>query len=262
MAQGWIEIIPRKGTFVVKELPEIKPIRIGRGVDLEAYAGKAGFRIERGHTVHFPRASLHGPGNLILDDGLPDTRLAPIDLLIREYRSVSQRAAFKKYLWYGGPRGAEHLLETLSGFLNETRGIPITTENLLITRGAQMAFYLATLLIVKAGDNVIVGEPGYLTTTLTFHHAGATIHRVPVDDSGIDVDRIESLCRKKTIRLVYVIPHHHYPTTVALTPDRRIRLLELAARYRFAIIEDDYDYDFDYNSRRSFPWPVSTIMGM
>jgi len=53
--------------------------------------------------------------------------------------------------------------------------------------------------------------------------------------------------------LVYVIPHHHYPTTETLTPDGRIRLLELAARHRFAIIEDDYDYDFDYGSGPILP---------
>ena len=53
--------------------------------------------------------------------------------------------------------------------------------------------------------------------------------------------------------MVYVIPHHHQPTTVTLSPDRRIRLLELAAKYRFAIIEDDYDYDFQYAGRPMMP---------
>jgi len=48
--------------------------------------------------------------------------------------------------------------------------------------------------------------------------------------------------------MVYVIPHHHFPTTVTLTLERRIRLLNLAARFRFVILEDDYDYDFHYNS--------------
>jgi len=50
-----------------------------------------------------------------------------------------------------------------------------------------------------------------------------------------------------------VIPHHHNPTTVTLTPERRIRLLELSVKYKFAIIEDDYDYDFHYASKPMMP---------
>src|SRR5262249_60725767 len=40
-----------------------------------------------------------------------------------------------------------------------------------------------------------------------------------------------------------------YPTTVTMPPDRRMRLLELASRYRFAVIEDDYDHEFHYQGR-------------
>src|ERR1041385_6452609 len=55
-------------------------------------------------------------------------------------------------------------------------------------------------------------------------------------------DAVENICRSKEIRMDYVIPHHHNPTRVTLTPERRIRLLELSVKYKFAIIEDDYDY--------------------
>lgn len=116
-----------------------------------------------------------------------------------------------------------------------------------------MGIYLAARLLVNPGDHVIVGEPGYFGATLTLQQVGATINRVPVDENGIDVDAIEALCKKKKIRLLYVIPHHHHPTTVTLTPERRIRLLELAASYKIAIIEDDYDYDFHYTSYPVMP---------
>src|SRR5690606_35268829 len=51
----------------------------------------------------------------------------------------------------------------------------------------------------------------------------------------------------------YVIPHHHHPTTVTLSAERRIRLLSLAQQYNFAIIEDDYDYDFHYTASPIVP---------
>ena len=190
---------------------------------------------------------------LVINDGFPDIRLAPTELFFRELRRLGKQRAFRKYFHYGNPKGPDHLVEILTSFLSDTRGLPITTSNIMITKGAQMAIYLATDLLVKPGDHVVVGEPSYFAATLGFQQAGAIIHRVPVDDFGIDVNMIESLCKKKKISLVYVIPHHHHPTTVTLTPERRIRLLELAAKYKFAIIEDDYDYDFHYTSNPVLP---------
>jgi GntR family transcriptional regulator/MocR family aminotransferase len=74
-----------------------------------------------------------------------------------------------------------------------------------------------------------------------------------MDEDGIDTARVEKICKLKKVRMVYIIPHHHHPTTVTLSPERRIQLLELAARHKFAIIEDDYDYDFHYASKPMMP---------
>ena len=52
---------------------------------------------------------------------------------------------------------------------------------------------------------------------------------------------------------MYVTPHHQYPTTVTLSPTRRLALLELARRQRIAILEDDYDHEFHYDGRPVLP---------
>jgi len=62
------------------------------------------------------------------------------------------------------------------------------------------------------------------------------------------------------IGAVYLTPHHQYPTTVTLTPGRRVALLSLARRARFAIIEDDYDHELHYEGRPMLPlakWPAA-----
>ncbi|HEY5745264.1 MAG TPA: PLP-dependent aminotransferase family protein [Chryseolinea sp.] len=253
MAQGWIEMIPRKGTFVVRDLPDIKPKKIKPGEEIGQYPGKTFFHIDEKKVTPFPIGQFRDPNLLAINDGFPDTRLAPTELFLREFRTLARSRGFRKYYQYGTAKGPDYLRETLAPFLSDTRGLPITASNVMITKGAQMGIYLTTQLLIKPGDAVIVGEPSYFAATLTFRQAGATILRVPVDDQGIDVDAIEALCKKKKIKLIYVIPHHHHPTTVTLTPERRIRLLDLAARYRFAIIEDDYDYDFHYASNPILP---------
>ena len=116
-----------------------------------------------------------------------------------------------------------------------------------------MAINLAAKLLIEPGDHVIVGEPSYFGASITFKQNGGILNRVQVDEQGMDVDRVEKLCRTKKIRLVYVIPHHQHPTTVTMPPERRLKLLKLAEEYKFAIIEDDYDYDFHYASSPMLP---------
>lgn len=252
VAQGWIEMVARKGTFVSTKLPEVKPVRLKKDEEVLRYPEKTLFTIENKSIPVVPVVNFQ-TSKLVINDGFPDVRLAPTEVLFRELRSLANKSAFKKYYQYGSPKGSDVLCETLSRFLGETRGLPITAENVMITQGAQMGIYLTSSVLLKPGDNVIVGEPSYFATTQSFQQLGAVINRVPVDDKGIDVNAVEELCRKKKIRCIYVIPHHHHPTTVALIPERRIRLLQLAKQYKFAIIEDDYDYDFHYSSNPILP---------
>ncbi len=46
---------------------------------------------------------------LTIDDGFPDVRLTPIDLLMREYRSISRKSYGKNFLKYRNAKGSEHL---------------------------------------------------------------------------------------------------------------------------------------------------------
>ena len=253
MAQNWIHMIPRKGTYVTERIPDIKPIRLKKEEALPSYPTKTAYPLEFNPLLDLPLLEPPGPTTLVLNDGFPDLRLAPTALLYRELRSLGNKPSFRKYFQYGNPKGSAILCETLAAFLNETRGLPITSENVMITQGAQMGIFLSGMLLLKPGDEVIVGEPGYFSATYCLQQLGASVNRVPVDDFGIDTDVVERLCRKKKIRAMYVVPHHHHPTTVTLAPERRIKLLQLARQFKFALIEDDYDYDFHYNSNPILP---------
>lgn len=252
-AQGWIEMLPRKGTFIKQELPVLTPKRMAAGPALFTIPDKPGFFFRENSIVPIASSEFPEAGKLVFNDGFPDPRLAPVEDLMRSMRSLAKLPAQKKYLMYGGGQGTGLLRETLANFLSDTRGLPVTANNILVTRGAQMGIYLAASAILHPGDAVVVGEPGYDGATLTFQQLGAIVNYVAVDDDGLNIDAVEKLCRRKKIRLVYVIPHHHNPTTVTLTLERRARLLELSVKYRFAIIEDDYDYDFHYASKPMMP---------
>lgn len=249
-AQGWLEIVPKQGVFVAKDFPELKLLKFL--AQSERFPDKTNFPIRKSPIV-FPQSDFQINDKLILAEGYPDIRLAPVQDLFRELRSIANKTVMKKHFRYGNPQGTAYLRETLASFIGETRGIMADPEQIIITRGAQMAIFLSARTILNKGDHIIVGDPGYVTATLTFQQAGAVVNKVPVDENGIDVDEIEILCKKKKIKLVYVISHHHQPTTVSLSIERRARLLKLAAKYRFAVVEDDYDYDFHFSGSPKMP---------
>jgi GntR family transcriptional regulator/MocR family aminotransferase len=249
LAQGWLETKQGSGTFVAKNLPEIKPQKLKENESISIK--KAGFSFEA--KPFLQREVVKASDKLHLDDGFPDPRLAPLLDLSRAYRSNLIHGNSYVKLGYGDTKGSVWLRQELAKYLNESRGLKITSDNILIVRGTIMAMYLLTTAFVKRGDNVVLGEKTWASAKINFQQAGANILTIPTDENGILVEALEEICQKQSIRLVYVTSHHDYPTTVTLKADRRIKLLNLAKKYRFIVFEDDYDYDFHYQSKPLLP---------
>lgn len=252
-SQGWIAILPQKGAVVKVNLPVLAPRKLKKDATAQRMTATPGFSYEEKKTQPYHSPDFPPADKLVLNAGFPDPRLAPMEELVSTIRRFSRQSFQKKYLGYGGGQGTLYLRETLAATLNDTRGLSITPAHILITNGAQMGLYLAASLLLKHQSEVIVGTPGYARANQTFAMMGARIHYVSVDEHGLDVAQIERLCSSRKIQMVYAITHHHHPTTVTLAPERRLRLLELAARYRMAIVEDDYDYEFHYSGNPMMP---------
>ncbi len=250
LAQGWLETQSSRGTFVSEKLPEMKPKPLEHFKTAEKNHAP-GFAFSPDILLALP--IYKGSNALAFNDGFPDVRLAPWDALSRAYRSSLRKGFRKNLLFYGEITGEPSLRQVMADYLRESRALPIGTENVLITRGTMMAIHLAVKCIVQPGEVVVVGEVSYTSCNLIIRQAGADMRTVPVDAGGIDVDAIEALCQKTPVRMVYVTPHHHHPTTVIMPADRRLRLLQLAQQYGFCILEDDYDFDFHYNSSPILP---------
>jgi GntR family transcriptional regulator/MocR family aminotransferase len=259
-AQSWVDIYPRKGIFVAKNLPEVSPRSIANRVPRHGTAMETFYQFsDKITTTHvFVRDPA---GNLVFNEGFPDTRIAPVELLIREYRRFGGYHFTEKYLMYGPEQGSEALRVELARFLYETRGVQAAPQDILVTKGVQMAIYLVSQILLSKGDTVITADPGYPGANEVFEQAGGQLALVPVDEYGIDLNAIEAVCKKKKVKLLYVTPHHHRPTTVTLSSERRMQLLELAIKYKFAIIEDDYDYDFHYSSSPILPLASADYYG-
>ena len=179
-------------------------------------------------------------------------RLVPAKVIGRAYRrALGLRGA--DLLAYGDPEGHPGLRSALASMLASTRGLAVTQDDVLVTRGSQMALSLAARALVRPGDVVAVEAFGYRPAWEAFRAAGATVIPIPVDADGIDVDALHTHARRTRLRAVYVTPHHQYPTTVTLKAARRLALLALAREQRMVIVEDDYDHEFHFDGRPVLP---------
>jgi len=257
--QGWVESIPKKGTFVNRNLPKLHQQRIDHG-EIIGLKEKPGFPFYRSQFLsHKPKRDAQN--FTYLDDGISDGRLAPIDEIARTYRRISAKKNIIKHLSYSSTYGNATLRKVLANYINATRGLHITQDNILITRGSQMGIWLSAQLLLKEEEIIVVGGTNYDSADTTFLNQNAKLERVLVDDDGLVTEAIENLCKRKKVKAVYVTSHHHHPTTVTLSAKRRLHLLNLAKHYNFAIIEDDYDYDFNYNHAPILPLASHDING-
>lgn len=260
-AQGWVETRERSGVYVSSQLPDTSARTTNLTGKKRALSRQPAYPlinrpsdVVTGTDLSAEIDATGRPAFLYkIDDGFPDPRIAPIEELVREYRRFGKNRLANRLLTYGPEHGSHRLRVALADFLNRTRGMQITEKEILITKGTQMAIYLTTQLLIRPGDNVFVPEPGYLDANQTFKLAGANLTFIPVDKDGMDVDKIEQLCKRKAPELIYIIPHHHRPTTVTLSAERRMRLMNMARKYGFALLEDDYDFDYHFSSNPLLP---------
>lgn len=252
-AQGWVVSRGAAGTFVAPEIPDRRartpgPLTGGLAV-------RPGFEMRTVATPPWPG----GPADIKyrVSIGVPDPRLVPVDALARAYRRAL-RERRRGALEYGDARGTPRLRTAIAGLLRRARGIPCGAEHVMITNGSQMALDLAARLLIARAENggsgadandrvVAVEELGYRQAWRAFEEAGARLHPVPVDDAGLVVDGLPAC------RAVYVTPHHQYPTTVTMSPARRLSLLAAARSHGLAILEDDYDHEFHFDGRPVAP---------
>jgi len=261
-SQGWVEIIPNKGTFVLE--PEKKTAKIKATSqkinEAYTYAKTTGFPFQNSFhlasTVQFTNAKYS------INDGKPDLRLHPVNQFTRWYSAAMKRKTLIKK-WNKTPEFYNSVFPThLCNYLNVTRGFHISPNNLLNTRSTEMSLYVVSQLLIKPNDVVLVGHLSNYESNIIFQQTGASIKTIPVDNDGLNINYIKKRFIKHSIRCVYICAHRDYPTTVKLSAERRLELLQLAKDYGFAIIEDDFDYDFQFEGSAMLPMASADANGM
>ncbi|MFI8824387.1 PLP-dependent aminotransferase family protein [Streptomyces sp. NPDC053431] len=196
------------------------------------------------------------PSPLVADFryGVPDLSSFPLaDWLwaTREAARTMPAAA----LDYGDPRGSAALREVMAGYLRRVRAAAADPERIVICSGYAQGLGLALSALARTGIRTVAYEDPGSPATISSAAASAGMSATPVavDERGIDV---QALARTDA-RAVVLTPAHQWPTGVALTPERRLALIEWARRRDAVVIEDDYDAEFRYDRE-----PVGALQGL
>lgn len=177
-----------------------------------------------------------GGETITLMVGCPDEGAYPVERL-GEIASEAMATEGGRALTYAEIEGIPELRAALAR-LGEARGLADPPERIVVTAGAAQALTLVARAVLRPGDEVACESPSFTGVLTALRSTGARVLPVPVDEAGLDTDALEQLLRRHEIRLLALQPRLQNPTGIDLAPDRRERLVELARRHGFFVLED------------------------
>ena len=239
--EGFLERAIGRGTFVSSRVP------VARRDGVSARA----LPVSRRGRAAASSAACREPEMLRpFNAGTADTREFPWKtwqrLQARAARELG-RGAFD----FADPRGLPALRAAIARYLAQFRGVSCDADQVVVFNSSQQALLALFVLLLDRGDPVWLEDPCYLGARAALAIAGTEVAHVPVDEHGLRVN--EAIRHAPRARLAYVTPSHQYPTGAALSLERRIALIEWAAKRNAWIVEDDYDSEFRYTGQPLAP---------
>jgi GntR family transcriptional regulator / MocR family aminotransferase len=252
LAEGYVTGKIGAGTYIAADLPEpfagTRPKQKKRTPPASRTTESSARPVRK-----IPDVTFHSePRPFNLGRTLLDARTVE---LWRKLTARSLRAFSSEHLGYDDPRGTAALRSHVCDYLRAARAVRCDPEQIVITAGTQHAIDIVIRTLGGPDNEVWVEDPGYPLTRLALMAAGATVHPVPVDEKGIDVEAGKRLAPHA--RAAFVTPSHQFPTGVQLAMPRRLELLAWAREARAWVVEDDYASEFRYGGR-----PLASLQGL
>jgi DNA-binding transcriptional MocR family regulator len=237
LAQGLVQARKNRG-FFVREMPT--PRADGLSSETKAAAARAG----GGASPINATALIRGMFHKVSNKPHPGMGVFPPDWLESTFmpaavRKVTGTRALQDFsLQYGEPMGDSSLRRVLSQKL-ASLNVHADAEHIITTVGATHALDIVSRTLLRAGDPVMVEEPGWAVEFARLAALGMRILPVPRRADGPDLEVMAKYCEVHQPKLYVSVSVFHNPTGYCLSPGSAHRLLQLANRHNFHIVEDD-----------------------
>ncbi|KAF0232567.1 MAG: GntR family transcriptional regulator / MocR family [Desulfovibrionaceae bacterium] len=223
--------------------------------------------LDRGLVPPVSRPRPRGPGSPNLADAPPQAR--PVFLydfhparldhesfpapLWRKYYLESLRDHSPALAGYGEMQGLQRLRVCIQEYLERSRGVVCSPDQVVICAGLQHALSIVAGLFRQSRPRVAVENPGYFLPRLVLRNHGMEAVPVPVRSGGMDLDAL----RQSGCSVAYVTPSHQFPLGHVIPVENRLKLIEWATEEGHAVIEDDYDSELRYQGE-----PIPSLQGL
>lgn len=176
--------------------------------------------------------------------GYPSAETFPLETIERLSSEVLRKYGAKA-LQYGATQGVPELREAIS----KRYGVPV--ENIQITTSSQQGIDVCTRILVDPGDVILTTNPTYLGALQSFKSYRANV-------IGAELDKLEELLSStQRVKFFYAIPDFQNPSGQTMTLQQREKLVGLARKYDFLIVEDSPYRELRYEGE-----PVPTIYSL
>ena len=256
LAEGYLESFTGAGTCVARAIP---------GESLKRAAGRSRQAVPAAHRRGARRISRRAAAMPVLEQpwlknlgafriGLPAVDRFPMGIWAQLVNRHVRRQALE-IMGYGGPLGYPPLRAAIADYLSAMRAVKCDADQIMVTTGSQQGLQLSAQVLLDAGDEAWVEEPGYLGARQALLAVGAKPVPVPVDTEGLKV--ADGIRRGREAHAAYITPSHQFPLGMTMSAARRMSLLNWATESGAWIIEDDYDSEYRFGGR-----PVASLQGM
>lgn len=254
-AEGYIATAKGSGTFVADTHPLIyRELTVAHPQvrDLD----ECGLSMRAKRLVRSTHGGSQQSGAFV--PGISDTLHFPFHLWQRMQNRYTKKP-HSALTGYGTGGGYAPLRRALAEYLQISRSVKCTPEQVIITMGTNQSLDLCALMLADAQDVALIEEPCNWSTALIWRAADLKVKTLGLDEDGLrlqDFPFAETHASEHP-KLVFTTPSHQYPMGGAMSLQRRRLLIELARRYNFWIIEDDYDSEFRYDTN-----PLPSLQGL
>jgi aspartate aminotransferase len=186
------------------------------------------------------------PGSVNLGLGQPD-----FDTPEHIKRSAIQ-AIQKGQCGYTPNCGVPELRSAIAEKFRSENRIDCTAEEIMVTSGASEALFLIIAALVDRGDEVLIGDPAFLSYVELTRLVGGRPVAVPLDeDLRLDPEALQQRISEKTKLIILNSPSN--PTGSVATADQVKSIAEIAEDRNIAVLSDEVYEHFIYQGKHVSP---------
>jgi aspartate/methionine/tyrosine aminotransferase len=162
-------------------------------------------------------------------------------------KEAAKRALDANATHYGPSAGLPELREAIAKHTAETRGVPVSPEQVVVTPGAKPIMFFTIMALVDRGDEVIYPNPGFPIYESVINFVGGVPVPIPLreeSDFGFDLTLFEQRVSPRTKLIIVNSPEN--PTGGVLDRSQIERIARIATERNIPVMTDEIYRQFLY----------------